>query len=100
MMFLSVCAGTSADRALKRGSSFVKARSLVLVALMLAATACGGRREFADGGVYTRRTICPQAAIPAATGDVTLFSPTDRQDAASIDVTAAITNLRAVCDEG
>ncbi len=78
----------------------MKARNLVIVALMLATTACGGRREFADGGVYTRRSICPQAAIPAATGDVTLFNPTDRQDSTAIDVVATITNLRAVCDEG
>ena len=84
----------------KRGSSFVKARNLVIVALMLATTACGGRKELEDGGVYVRRTVCPQVAIPAATGDVTLFDPADRLDATSIDVVATMTNLRATCDEG
>ena len=78
----------------------MKARNLVIVALMLATTACGGPKQLEDGGVYTRRSICPQVAIPAATGDITLFSPADRVDAASIDVVAAMTNLRSTCDEG
>ena len=85
---------------MKRGSSFVKARNIVIAALMLATTACGGPKQLEDGGVYTRRSICPQVAIPAATGDITLFSPADRVDAASIDVVAAMTNLRSTCDEG
>ena len=78
----------------------MKARSLVIIALMLATTACGGRRELEDGGVYTRRSVCPQVAIPAATGDITLFDPAERQDAAAIDVVATMTNLRGTCDEG
>ena len=85
---------------MERGSTFVKVRNLVIVTLMLASTACGGRKELQDGGVYTRRTICPQAAIPAATGDVTLFDPANRLDAAAIDVVATMTNLRAACNEG
>ena len=84
---------------MKRGSSFVKARSLVLMSITLATAACAGRKEYQDGGVYTRRTVCPQVAIPAATGDVTLFSPADSTDAASIDVVATITNVRSTCDE-
>ena len=82
-----------------RGSFFVKARSLLLVSLMLATTACGGRREIQDGGVFTRRTICPQVAIPAATGDVTLFDPVGSTDAAALDVVATITNVRSSCSE-
>ncbi len=85
--------------ALNRGSSFVKARSLLLVSLMLATTACGGRKVVEDGGVYTRRTVCPQVAIPAATGDVTLFDPAGRTDAAALDVVATITNVRSTCSE-
>ena len=87
-------------RAMKRGSSFVKARSLIIVTLALASTACGGRKEFQDGGVYTRRTVCPQVAIPAATGDVTMFDPAGRTDAAAIDVVATMTNVRSTCSEG
>lgn len=78
----------------------MKARNLVIAALMLATTACGGPKQLEDGGVYTRRSICPQVAIPAATGDITLFSPADQVDAAAIDVVAAMTNLRSTCDEG
>jgi len=82
-----------------RGSSFVKARSLLLVSLILATTACGGRRVIEDGGVYTRRTVCPQVAIPAGTGDVTLFDPAGRTDSAALDVVATITNVRSTCGE-
>jgi hypothetical protein len=40
-------------------------------------------------------------AIPAATGDVTLFDPPGSTDARAIDVVATITNVRANCtDEG
>ncbi len=84
---------------MKRGSSFVKARSLVLVSLLFATAACGGRKQLEDGGVYTRRTICPQVAIPASTGDVTLFDPASRLDSAAIDVVATMTNVRSTCDD-
>jgi hypothetical protein len=77
----------------------VKARSLLLVSLILATTACGGRRVIEDGGVYTRRTVCPQVAIPAGTGDVTLFDPAGRTDSAALDVVATITNVRSTCGE-
>jgi hypothetical protein len=77
----------------------VKARSLLLVSLTLATTACGGK-IIEDGGVYTRRTVCPQVAIPAATGDVTLFDPAGRTDSAALDVVATITNMRSSCSEG
>ena len=77
----------------------MKARSFLLVSLMLATTACGGGKVIEDGGVYTRRTLCPQVAIPAATGDITLFDPADRTDSAAIDVVATITNVRSTCDQ-
>ena len=77
----------------------MKARSLLLVTLMLATTACGGAKVFEDGGVYTRRTLCPQVAIPAATGDVTLFDPAGRTDSAAIDVVATMTNVRSTCSQ-
>ncbi|MDQ3075055.1 MAG: hypothetical protein M3Q88_05535 [Pseudomonadota bacterium] len=77
----------------------MKARSLLLVSLMLATTACSGRKVIEDGGVYTRRTVCPQVAIPAATGDVTSFDPAGRTDSAALDVVATITNVRSTCSE-
>lgn len=72
----------------------------MLASLMLATTACGGGKIIEDGGVYTRRTVCPQVAIPAATGDVTLFDPAGRTDSASLDVVATMTNVRSTCSEG
>ena len=72
---------------------------LVPLAMALALAACSNQRELVPGGVYLKRTGCPQVAIPGATGDVTLFSPEGRTDAAAIDVVATITNLRATCSE-
>jgi hypothetical protein len=63
------------------------------------ASACSKEGRLAETGVYVVRSACPQVGIPAATGDITLFNPSNRTDAASIDVTAAITNLRSTCDE-
>ena len=85
---------------MKRGSSFVKARSLAArLADARHRPRAAAARTIEDGGVYTRRTVCPQVAIPAATGDVTLFDPAGRTDAAAIDVVATITNVRSTCSE-
>jgi hypothetical protein len=51
------------------------------------------------GGVYAVRSTCPIAGVPAGTGDITLFNPPDSTDSRAIDVTAAITDLRAVCQD-
>ena len=61
-------------------------------ALALALTACARDGQIADGGVYVTRSTCPQVAIPAATGDVTLFDPAGSTDSRAIDVVATITN--------
>jgi hypothetical protein len=49
--------------------------------------------------VYVTRSTCPQVAIPAATGDITLFDPAGSTDSRAIDVVATITNIRANCSE-
>ena len=74
-------------------------RRLTVLALVLLATACSREGQITTGGIYTTRSVCPQVGIPAATGDITLFSPPNRTDAAALDVSAAITNLRISCDE-
>ena len=74
-------------------------RRLTALALVLLATACSKDGEIAEGGIYITRSACPQVGIPAATGDITLFNPSNRTDAAAIDVSAAITNVRASCNE-
>lgn len=70
--------------------------ALALLALL---SGCKTPGSIEDGGIYVRRSTCPQVGIPAGTGDITLFSPQGRTDAAAIDVVATITNLRANCTE-
>jgi len=51
------------------------------------------------GGIYAVRSACPIAGIAAGTGDITLFDPAGSTDSNAIDVTAAITDVRAVCQD-
>lgn len=69
---------------------------LLLVTLL---PACASSGYLEDGGVFTRRSACPIAGLPAGTGDITLFNPPTSREAAAIDVTATITNVRSTCQE-
>ena len=89
---------TGRTGAFNEGSHIVK-RRLTALALVLLATGCSREGEIAEGGIYITRSACPQVGVPGATGDITLFNPSNRTDAASIDVSAAITNVRSTCDE-
>lgn len=51
----------------------------------------------ASGGITAIRTACPSVAVPASTGDITLFDPVASHDASALDVTAVLTNLRSTC---
>ena len=51
------------------------------------------------GGVYAVRSTCPIAGVPAGTGDITLFDPAGSTDSTAIDVTAAISDVRATCQD-
>lgn len=70
--------------------------SMILLALL---AGCTRKGNIEAGGIYTVRSACPQVAIPAATGDITLFNPADSRAASAIDVEAAMTNVRANCQE-
>jgi hypothetical protein len=72
-----------------------------LVALALL-SACARDGEIDQtGGIAITRTACPAVAIPAQTGDITVFNPPSSRDARAIDVTANITNVRVLCgDQG
>lgn len=72
---------------------------LTALALFVLATGCSREGQITQGGIYVTRSVCPQVGIPAATGDITLFNPANRTDAAALDVSAAITNVRATCDD-
>ncbi|MGF1549561.1 MAG: hypothetical protein ACFBQW_03365 [Sphingomonadaceae bacterium] len=70
---------------------------LLLLPLLLAG--CGREGQFTRAGIVTTRTACPAVAIPAGTGDITLFDPPSSRDARAIDVVAYVTNVRAACDD-
>jgi hypothetical protein len=79
----------------------VKLRLAALLAVTLL-SACRHTGELTaenGGGVYAVRSACPVAGVPAGTGDITLFNPQGSTDASAIDVTAAITNVRAACQD-
>ncbi|CAN5484728.1 hypothetical protein BH10PSE12_BH10PSE12_06600 [soil metagenome] len=68
---------------------------------LLALAACARSGEIdSSGGIVAIRSACPTAAIPAYTGDVTLFNPAQSRDASAIDVTANISKLRSTCTDG
>ena len=69
------------------------------VALGLLLAACAGKQFDETGGLKVVRSTCPAVAIPAYTGDVTLFSPAQSRDARAFDVSATITNMRTRCDQ-
>jgi hypothetical protein len=51
------------------------------------------------GGLAVTRSICPAVALPAYTGDVTLFDPPTSRDSSAIDVVATLTDLRGACND-
>lgn len=73
-------------------------RAAPLLLLGLAACARSGDID-PSGGITAIRTACPAVAIPAGTGDITVFDPPESRLASAIDVTATISNLRSTCDD-
>ncbi len=75
---------------------------LAALAAMILLSACRHTGDITSengGGVYAVRSDCPIAGIPAGTGDVTLFDPPASVVSTAIDVTASITDLRAICQD-
>ena len=75
------------------------------LAVLCTAALLAGCRHSGDitaengGGIYSVRSACPLIGVPAGTGDVTLFNPPGSTDASAIDVSATITDVRAVCQD-
>jgi hypothetical protein len=70
-----------------------------LFALTLSGCAKDGDIDINSGvGVTATRTGCPVVAVAEGTGDITLFNPTNSQDASAVDVVATITKLRPACN--
>lgn len=65
-------------------------------ALLLSGCATKGEVD-ATGGISAVRSVCPPVAIPAATGDITMFNPATSRDQSAIDVAALMTNVRSTC---
>ena len=60
--------------------------------------ACAHTGELDEtGGISAVRSACPSVAVPASTGDITIFDPATSRDASAIDVTAVLTKLRSTC---
>lgn len=79
-----------------------RTRLIAATALVAALAGCRSTGDIVvdEGvGITAVRTACPAVGIPDYTGDVTLFRTPGATDAGSIDVTAAMTNLRTQCNE-
>ncbi|MEG3082885.1 hypothetical protein U1707_04465 [Sphingomonas sp. PB2P12] len=76
----------------------MKAPILAVSAVAVLLGGCAGKGEVdATGGISAVRSVCPAVAIPAATGDITLFDPATSRDQSAIDVAALMTNVRSTC---
>lgn len=67
---------------------------VLLILPALALSACGGGNP-----LEVTRSACPAIGVVQHASEVTLFAPETSRDASAIDVTAAITNVRATCSE-
>ncbi|MEP6784275.1 MAG: hypothetical protein ABI898_00875 [Sphingomonadales bacterium] len=74
-----------------------------VVAAAVLITALAGCAKDGDidqtGGIAITRSACPAVAIPASTGDITLFNPATSRASNAIDVTASITNMQVTCND-
>lgn len=73
--------------------------ALLSLSLLGACRHAGDVTSENGGGIYSVRSVCPVPGIPAATGDITLFNPAGSTDSRAIDVAAAISQLRATCQD-
>ena len=76
-----------------------KSKAALAALLPLTVVGCNTDGQVTSTGITVTRSACPAVAIPAATGDLTLFSPENARTAEAIDVVAHITNVRSTCDE-
>jgi hypothetical protein len=77
----------------------VQTRKLLIAGgVMLALSGCGAGSL--EESLKVTRSACPAIAVPAYTGDITLFDPPASRDARAIDVVASIANLTSTCTQG
>jgi hypothetical protein len=76
-----------------------KSRSAIALLSVMVLAGCAREGDLTTGGILAVRTACPAVAIPAGTGDITLFNPASSRDATAIDVVANLTNVRSTCND-
>lgn len=76
-----------------------KTKAGIAALIGLAIAGCSTDGALTAEGITVTRSACPAVAIPAGTGDVTLFNPAESRDSSAIDVVANITNVRSTCSE-
>ncbi len=79
----------------------MNAAKIILPALVgLTLAGCATRAgELTAEGITAIRTACPAVAVPATTGDITLFNPPASEDQSALDVTATLTRVRSTCSD-
>ena len=78
----------------------MQARFLLLpVAAALMISGCHKSGDITLGGITAVRSPCPAVAIPAQTGDITLFNPPASRDQSALDVAASISDVRSTCGD-
>jgi len=77
------------------------ARSALTLGIAAAAlTGCSRKGEVDEtGGIVQIRSACPGAAIPAGTGDITLFNPVGSTDSRAIDLVGVISDVNSHCSD-
>ncbi len=79
-----------------------RTRAFPVLAATAALAACAGEGELVlDQGVGITSVLstCPAVGIPDYTGDITTFRSGADRSMASLDVSAAMTNLRTTCND-
>lgn len=80
----------------------LRARAFTAVGLLAALSACAKDGELVVDqgvGITSVLSLCPTVGIPDYTGDVTTFRSADDKTVGSLDVSAAMTTLRATCND-
>ncbi|RNJ62114.1 MAG: hypothetical protein EDM03_11565 [Porphyrobacter sp. IPPAS B-1204] len=80
----------------------LRARAFTALAAVAMLGACSQEGELVIDqgvGIASVMTLCPAVGIPDYTGDVTTFRTAGDTTTGSLDVSAAMTNLRATCND-
>ena len=80
----------------------LRARAFFALSAVAALAACSNEGELVVDqgvGIASVLTLCPSVGIPDYTGDITTFRNAADTTTASLDVSAAMTNLRATCND-